>query len=63
MIIYWGLVEGGFHGQRTTILTEIVPLEQQSIAVGLSILSQGIGNTVAPLTGGKLKLHQLVQAP
>ena len=53
MIILWGLVEGGWHGQRTTIVSEVASAEHQSSAIGISIFFQGLGNTVAPVTGGK----------
>lgn len=53
VIVLWGLAEGGFHGQRTTIISEIVSVNQQSSAVGISILFQGVGNLLAPITGGK----------
>ena len=52
MVGLWGLFEGGFHGQRTTVLSEIVPKQQLPFALGMGIFFQGIGNLIAPLSGG-----------
>ena len=51
--LIWGLFEACCHGQRITVVSEFVPLEQMSDAVGILIFFQGVGNFIAPLISGK----------
>jgi MFS family permease len=50
--ILQGIVEGMFHSQRATILSDFVPKEQQPLATGWIIFFQGIGNFCGPIIGG-----------
>ncbi|CAD5113943.1 unnamed protein product [Dimorphilus gyrociliatus] len=53
--IVWGIFEGGFHSQRTTILLEIVKPDEISQATGFSIFFQSIGNLIGVFIGGSLR--------
>jgi membrane protease YdiL (CAAX protease family) len=55
--VLWGLFEGVFHGQRTTVISDIVPPEQMSSATGFVILFQGVGNLFGPAVAGELYLR------
>ena len=48
-----GIVEGAYHAQRATILSEIVPHQQLSMCVGYMTFCQGVGNLTFPLVGGE----------
>ena len=48
-----GFFEGGFHGQRATVLSEMVRPALLDLSVGYMIFAQGIGNTLGPVGGGK----------
>lgn len=54
--ILFGLVEGGFHSQRATMVSEFVSQDQMSSTVGFVILFQGIGNMLGPPIGGTVLL-------
>ena len=43
MTIAFGLVEGGFHSQRATIVSDFVAKDQMSSTVGFVIFFQGLG--------------------
>ncbi len=51
--VLFGLVEGGFHSQRATIVSEFVDKKQMASTVGYVIAFQGIGNMLGPPVGGK----------
>ena len=52
MAIFFGLVEGGFHSQRATIVSEFVKKDQLSSTVGLVIFFQGGGIVAGPPVAG-----------
>ena len=52
MTIAFGLVEGGFHSQRATIVSEFVAKDQLSSTVGFVIFFQGLGNMAGPPVAG-----------
>lgn len=54
--VMWGLVEGIFHGQRTTVITEFVPKHQMSSATGFVLLFQGVGSLIGPIVAGKYRV-------
>ena len=58
--ICWGLMESGFHGQRATVQSEFVPKSQISKSLGNMIFCQGVGNLLAPTTGGGLILKTIL---
>ena len=51
--VLFGLVEGGFHSQRATIVSEFVAKDQMASTVGFVIAFQGFGNIVGPPVGGE----------
>ena len=53
LTVLFGLVEGGFHAQRATIVSEFVDKEQMSSTVGFVICFQGVGNLLGPPIGGE----------
>ena len=53
------IFEGAMHSQRTTVISEFVCSEQVSLAVGVVIFCQGIGNLTGPFIAGKLTDHLL----
>ena len=50
----WGILVGGFHGQRMTILSEFVEPQLHTFAIGCAIFTQGLGNFTAPLMAGNI---------
>ena len=48
-----GFFEGGFHGQRATVLSEMVPPPFLSMSVGYIVFFQGVGNLIAPVWAGQ----------
>ncbi len=51
--VLFGLVEGGYHSQRATIVSEFVNKKQMASTVGYVIAFQGIGNLFGTPIGGK----------
>ena len=54
--VTFGFFSGGFHSQRMTIISEFVPTNLHSNAVGFSVFFQGVGNLLISPIGGKLSL-------
>ena len=51
--VLYGVVEGGFHSQRATIVSEFVSKDKMSSTVGFVIFFQGFGNLAGPPVAGK----------
>ena len=59
----YGVMEGGYHSQRMTLLSEFLSAEQIANAVGWSIFAQGTGNLIsAPLLGRSWESQSFVSA-
>ena len=59
--ILFGLVEGGFHSQRATIVSEFVAKDQMASTVGFVIAFQGVGNMLGPPVGGKCVIFSIIR--
>ncbi|ELT92539.1 hypothetical protein CAPTEDRAFT_219362 [Capitella teleta] len=54
-VAFNALFESAFHSQRATVISEFVTPKQMSMAVGMMIASQGIGNITGPPFAGFLR--------
>ena len=52
-----GFFEGGFHGQRATVLSEMVPPPFLAMSVGYMIFCQGVGNLLGPVWAGTYGIY------
>ena len=52
LVALWGIFQGGYHGQRITVVSQYVPTREFTSAVGVLILFQGLGNLTCPLVSG-----------
>ena len=54
MTVLWAFMEGGFHGQRATPVSEFVEQKYIASTVGYVIGFQGFGNMLGGPMGGKI---------
>ena len=58
--VIYGIVEGGFHSQRATIVSEFVTKDKMSSTVGLVIFFQGLGNLAGVPVAGMIVLLNFI---
>ena len=50
--VVWGIIEGGYHSQRATVVSEFTSKHEASSAISFTIAAQGIGNLLGPPVAG-----------
>ena len=61
MSCIFGVFEGSFHGQRATVLSEMVHEHLLATSVGYMTFFQGVGNFIGPLWAGQcFALHAIL---